>query len=169
MGRRIERGLDTLTLVRRTLVAPQTDLIPLLEVLLEICDSSMTYRYRYLATLQLAPVLDLVLVDETNPRAVGYQFNALSDHVAHLPREPGTSLRTPEQRTMLVAQATLRLSDVDALCQTDFEGRRGRLNDFLVQLEDQLRLLSEEIMHHYLSHTGPSLQLGMVSGRGERE
>ena len=71
IGRRIERALQTLRVIRGLLVEAQADVLPLLEAMLEIADSSMTYRYRYLTTLQLAPVLDLVLVDETNPRAVG--------------------------------------------------------------------------------------------------
>ena len=165
MGRRIERALDTLMLVRRTLVHTRTELLPLLEVVLEICDSSMTYRYRYLTTLQLAPVLDLILIDETNPRAVGFQLNALSDHVAHLPSEPGNPIYSTEQKTMLSAQAILRLSDVEALCEADNQGNRPRLHDFLTQLEEQLRVLFEDITHHYLTHTGPSLQLGMMAGR----
>ena len=53
----------------------------------------MTYRYRYLTSLQLAPVLDLLLIDETNPRSVGFQLIALADHV----RQPSQ----PERRSAL--------------------------------------------------------------------
>ena len=73
----------------------------MLEALLEIADSSMTYRYRYLTTLQLAPVLDLLLTDETNPRSVAFQLVALAEHVENLPRDQAQPLLTAEQRTML--------------------------------------------------------------------
>ena len=119
MGRRLERAQHTLRLLRRTLVEGTGDLIPLLEALLEIADSSMTYRYRYLTTLQLAPVLDLLLADETNPRSVGFQLSALSDHVRMLPSKEADPIRNQEQRIMLAAQASLRLVDVEALCEAD--------------------------------------------------
>ncbi len=168
MGRRIERALQTLRLVRRTLVHAAPEAIPLLEAVLEICDSSMTYRYRYRSALQLAPLLDLVIVDDSNPRAVGFQLNALSGHVGNLPVEPGDAGHSLEQQTMLAAQTTIRLSDVEALCEIDPEGNRERLEAFLVQLEEQLRRLSDQITHHYLIHSSPSRQLGMVAA-GRRE
>ena len=68
IGRRIERTLHTLALIENTLVTAGAELTPILEAVLEIADSSMTYRYRYLTSLQLAPVLDLLISDETNPR-----------------------------------------------------------------------------------------------------
>jgi hypothetical protein len=37
------------------------------------------------------------------------------------------------------------------------------MEEFLVQLEDQLRNLSNEITHHYLTHTGTGRQLRMVA------
>ncbi|MCE9555873.1 MAG: circularly permuted type 2 ATP-grasp protein [Planctomycetes bacterium] len=163
MGRRIERSLQTLRLFRRTLVGTVSDPIPLLEAVLEICDSSMTYRYRYRSTLQLAPVLDLLLIDESNPRAVGYQLNALSEHVALLPRMAGHLGRSAEQETMLAAQAAVRLTDVEALGEEDRLGHRNRLESLLEQLEGQLRRLSVEITHHYLAHTGPPQQLRSIA------
>ena len=51
----------------------------MLETLLDIVDSSMTYRSRYRTSLQFAPVLDLVLMDDTSPRSVVYQLVALAD------------------------------------------------------------------------------------------
>jgi uncharacterized alpha-E superfamily protein len=162
MGRRIERALQLLGLVRRTLVDPGVELTPLLEAILEIADSSMTYRYRYLASLQLAPLLDLILVDETNPRAVGYQLNALSEHVERLPNLTNDPSRTPEQKIMLAAQAALRLTDVEALCVPDELGRRETLSRFVALLEEHLRHLSESVTHHYLTHTAPSRQLGAL-------
>ena len=39
---------------------------------LEVADSILTYRSRYLFAPMLPLVLDLLLVDETNPRSLGY-------------------------------------------------------------------------------------------------
>ncbi|PKL99021.1 MAG: SMC-Scp complex subunit ScpB, partial [Gammaproteobacteria bacterium HGW-Gammaproteobacteria-7] len=48
-----------------------------LEWLLELGNSSITYRTRYLASAQLIPVLDLLLLDEQNPHAVLFQIRTL--------------------------------------------------------------------------------------------
>jgi uncharacterized alpha-E superfamily protein len=163
MGRRIERSLQILRLIRRMFVDGRSDPIPLLEAILEMCDSSMTYRYRYRASLQLAPVLDLLLIDGSNPRSVGYQLNALSEHVAVLPVAVGDPVRVVEQEMMMAAQSAVRLTDVDALCEASHDGLRDRLESLLTQLEDQLRGLSNEITHHYLAHAGTARQLRTVA------
>ncbi|MGN7741222.1 circularly permuted type 2 ATP-grasp protein [Pseudomonas sp. 22526] len=66
-----------------------------LEWLLELGNSSITYRSRYLAVAQLIPVLDLLLLDEQNPHAVLFQLklvtrtlNRLNDDFG-VPREAG--------------------------------------------------------------------------------
>src|SRR5262249_35017941 len=86
MGRRLERALNTIALLRSALVAVGSMEGPLLEALLEVADSSMTYRRRYLGSLQTAPVLDLLLADESNPRSLAFQLAALSHEVDDLPR-----------------------------------------------------------------------------------
>lgn len=162
MGRRIERAHQTLKLVNGTLVETNGELIPRLEAVLEVADSTMTYRYRYLTSLQLAPVLDLVLIDETNPRAVGFQFAALADHVKQLPGDPIEIEQREEPRLVLAAQAALRLSDVDAFCEPDAEGSRQLLRAFVEDLDDKLRRISEAVTQRYLVHTGVSHRLGLV-------
>jgi uncharacterized alpha-E superfamily protein len=162
MGRRIERAQQTLHLLRRTLVEVRRDVAPPLEAVLEIANSTMTYRYRYLTSLQLAPVLDLILVDETNPRAVGFQLAALAELVRNLPGEAADAETRPEPRIVLAGQAALRLCDVDAFCEPEPNGRRTALGDFLDQESGHLRRLSDAITQRYLSHTGPSHQLGLI-------
>ena len=159
IGRRIERALQTLRVIRGLLVDGQVDVLPRLEAMLEIADSSMTYRYRYLTTLQLAPVLDLVLADESNPRAVGFQLMALSEHVKSLARDESEMVRTSEQKLVLSAQASLRLADVESFCTVNGAGDRRQLDKFLALLASDLRALSDSITHTYLAHTVDSRQL----------
>src|SRR5207248_4186929 len=61
MGRKVERSLHLIGLIRATLATVAANEGPLLEALLEIADSSMTFRRRYLSSLQTAAVLDLLL------------------------------------------------------------------------------------------------------------
>jgi uncharacterized circularly permuted ATP-grasp superfamily protein/uncharacterized alpha-E superfamily protein len=166
MGRRIERAQHTISLLRNTLVADGHEESPVLEALLEIADSSMTYRNRYLTTLRLAPLLDLLMTDETNPRSVGFQLVALAEHVENLPRDQAEPLLTAEQRAMLGVLASLRLADVDQLSQPDREGTRRPLDRLLSRLAQQLRTLSDGITHKYLVHAGPSRQLAEIRPSG---
>ena len=84
VGRRLERAIGLVRLLRHTLAeAPPSSAdrpAALLEALLEVADSGITYRRRYLATLQVAPVLDLLLTDDGNPRSLVFQLEALSEH-----------------------------------------------------------------------------------------
>jgi uncharacterized alpha-E superfamily protein len=159
MGRRLERAMHMATVLRSLLVATSEYEGAVLDTLLEIADSSITYRSRYLAALQLAPVLDLVLTDETNPRAVVYQLVALSEHVEHLPRDRSRPALTPAQRLILGALNSLRLAEVATLCLGDAQGCRTHLETLLKRLQEDLPALSDTIMHHYLSHAEPSRHL----------
>ena len=52
--------------------------------MLELCNSVITYRSRYLTVLQPAPVLDLVLADEGNPRGLAFQLEAMWHHLTNV-------------------------------------------------------------------------------------
>ncbi len=160
MGRRLERGLGVLRLLRKTLTQSKTESTSLLESVLEIADSAMTYRYRYMTSLQLAPLLDLLLTDETNPRSLGFQLAALADHVRQLPGKETNPLRNRETRIMIATQAELRLVDVEALARPREEGVRWTLDSFLADMTLQLWQLSDSLTQTYFTHTGPSRQLG---------
>jgi uncharacterized circularly permuted ATP-grasp superfamily protein/uncharacterized alpha-E superfamily protein len=165
MGRRLERALHTLILLRRTLVAVSGSEGPLLEALLEIADTSMTYRRRYRSSLHTAPVLDLLLADETNPRSLAFQLVALSDHVENLPENSSHPRRSPEQRLMMAALVHLRLADIDVLARASDTGVRQELDVLLARLEAELPALSDTITRDYLSHAQASRQLASMGAQ----
>jgi uncharacterized alpha-E superfamily protein len=152
MGRRLERAVTLLTLLRATMVRSSDRERPLLEAVLEIADSGMTYRRRYLAMLQAAPVVDLLLADETNPRSVLYQARALVDHVRALPPVPGAQVRTPQLRLALAAQQELELAEIEQLCQLEADGARPALDAMLRRLGTVLPALSDSLSDSYLNH-----------------
>jgi uncharacterized alpha-E superfamily protein len=159
MGRRLERAVYTVDLLRSLLVDVGEHEATVLETLLEIADSSMTYRSRYLTTLQCAPVLDLLLMDETNPRSVLYQLMALAEHVEHLPRNHARPSLSPAQRLALMALTSLRLAEIDVLCEIRADGHRPQLETLLTRLRTDLPALSDAMIHHYLSHAESSRHL----------
>jgi uncharacterized circularly permuted ATP-grasp superfamily protein/uncharacterized alpha-E superfamily protein len=158
MGRRLERSFHIVRMLDGTLVTVSPNEGPLLEALLEIADSSMTYRRRYMSSLQTGPVLDLLLADESNPRSLAFQLIALADDVNHLPRDPAQPGRSAEQRLALGAVSSLQLAEIGELAAAK-DGVRQHLGELLARLQRDLPLLSDAIVQHYLSHLQPSRHL----------
>jgi len=158
MGRRLERAMGLVTVLRASLTEQSEREGALLEAVLETADSAMTYRRRYLSTLQVAPVVDLLLVDETNPRSVLYQVEALCRSLSELPR-PDSGLRSAEERLALSVLATLRLCEVEALCATTPEGLRPALSPLLIDLATRIPALSDALSARYLAHATISRHL----------
>ncbi|PZW44741.1 putative circularly permuted ATP-grasp superfamily protein [Humitalea rosea] len=73
LGRRMERASATSMVLAEALKEPPSRQETALRLALDLCDSVITYRSRYLTTLQAAPVLDLVLADPGNPRGIAFQ------------------------------------------------------------------------------------------------
>ena len=86
IGRRLERSLNLLDLIATALGAHENAL--LYEPLLEICDSVITYRRRHFDEIRLGGILELLLLDEDNPRSLAFQFTALERATASLPASP---------------------------------------------------------------------------------
>ena len=76
LGRRMERASVTAQVLSVVLDQPAVRMDGALRLVLELCDSAITYRGRYFSLVQPAPVLDLVLADTGNPRALAFQFEA---------------------------------------------------------------------------------------------
>ena len=74
LGRRIERAMVGGYVLAAVLDQPPARNDGTIRLVLELFDSAITYRSRYLSVLQPAPVLDLVLADTGNPRALAFQF-----------------------------------------------------------------------------------------------
>jgi uncharacterized alpha-E superfamily protein len=151
IGRRLERSLNLTALLKHALAVRDLE-ATVLEPLLEIADSTMTYRRRYYARPQLRLVLDLLLSDNTISRGLEFQLNALSQHVQHLPSDPRAPQPTKEERLIEHVTTTLHEADFDALCQRDADGRFSPLVALLDAIEEDLRGLSDTITYYYFSH-----------------
>jgi uncharacterized alpha-E superfamily protein len=150
LGRRLERALNTALVVGRTAGVATDDDLPLLEALLDAADSAMTYRRRYRATLQVAPVVDLLIADETNPRSIVFQLIALAEHVAALPRDAASARRSTEERIALEARLAFRVVDVDVVCARA-GNERPALFELLDGLVRSLQELSDALSGSYLA------------------
>jgi uncharacterized circularly permuted ATP-grasp superfamily protein/uncharacterized alpha-E superfamily protein len=154
MGRRVERACQAVDLMRGLLIERE-DLVAsgTLPLLLELADSSMTYRSRYLMTPLLAPVLDLLLLDESNPRALAFQLAVIDAHLQRLPDSRGESPQySPAQRIVMPLLTELRLVDPGALAGTESGSPRPALADLLARLARALPELSDVICRSHFAH-----------------
>jgi len=75
LGRRLERLQFLSELLALHLQSGSVPSQSELEWLLDIGDSTITYRTRYIAAPLLGSTIDLLVFDKTNPRALAYQWN----------------------------------------------------------------------------------------------
>ena len=157
LGRRIDRANNLLRLVDLLLVPVNKYSRQMLESMLDICDSSMTYRYRYLMSYEIGPVLDLLVVDQSNPRGLAFQFMQIVAHLDALHVGDKTEL-TKQRKRMTDCRASLRLFDPDALgdeIAVDEKGRSERrlLRAKLAEYKHHLNELSQFVSRRFLTHT----------------
>ena len=155
LGRRLERATQMTELLRRILVSrfDESEETERLAFLLETADSFMTYRSRYRFAPTFPLVLDLLLLDETNPRSLAYQLVAISEHMTGMPQASMDAVRTPEQRLALHALTQVRLADIDTLRLSGPDGLRSDLANLLDGLLAMLPELSDTISRRYFSLT----------------
>lgn len=158
IGRRLERALQLQRLLRPGLTVVGPDL-PLLEPLLNVCDSLMTYRSRYRDRFWLDGVLALLLLDESNPRAFGYQLRHLQRDIGLLPGQQGQPpYFRREPRLILEALTRLRLAELTELSRAE-AGFRGPLDRLLNELGERLQALGEALADGYFRHADQPQQL----------
>ena len=162
IGRRLERALGLISLLRATLVPGMDDATKrqLMETVLVICDSLNTYRRRYHSYMHLPTVLELILMDPHHPRSLAYQLNCLQQHVAELPRTQVSHRLGDDERAVLEAFTALRLADAVELSRIgESDGYCKGLEELLSAQTESLWQLSEVITGTYFSHSQPPQQL----------
>jgi uncharacterized circularly permuted ATP-grasp superfamily protein/uncharacterized alpha-E superfamily protein len=123
LGRRIERAITVCRWLR--CFGPDAPSRGGLEALLELCDSQITYRQRYLMVAAPAPVVDLVALDPSNPRSIAFQMDRIEGHLASLPRSTQERQLTPAQQIACTINASLRTADPEKV-DRDLVGRVER-------------------------------------------
>ena len=160
IGRRLERALQMVEMLRHGLSSDSPDEGGELQSLLEIADSTLTYRSRYLTSMQANLVLDLLLLDEVNPRSAAFQLARLREHVEELPRRTANSRKSAEWRIAVRMLTAVQLANAAELMQQAGEdGERGNIENLLEGIAAGLRTLSETLARDYFDHTIASRQL----------
>ena len=151
IGLRIERAMSLCTFLDRALRSPEADNPSLLETVLEVADSTLTYRSRYNLLPNIAAVYDLVLLDDTNPRSLFFQVNQLAQHFERLPRESESV--TPQQKILRGCSSRLRILDPRELAVRTEKWADGEVGFLLTETLRDLPRLSDAIAVSYFAHS----------------
>ena len=152
IGRRMERALQTAELLGSSLAAAPAELEPYLQLLLQIADSSITYRSRYPTVLQADFVLEVLFTDESNPRAVAFQLATLLHQIDRLQELEDASRDGIERALAFKAMAAIREVRLAEISRRDPDGRFGALDEVIGQLRATLYEISDAVTANYLSH-----------------
>jgi len=152
IGRRLERALQTAELLRSSLGSAATEVEPCLQVLLQIADSSITYRTRYPAVLRTDLVLQLLLVDESNPRSVGFQMATLLHQINRLQEQDDSNQDSMERSLAAKVLNAVRSSKVTDLARRDGQGNFAALEMLVEELKSTLWELSDALTARYFSN-----------------
>jgi uncharacterized alpha-E superfamily protein len=152
MGRRLSRALNLSELLLAVFGKKEReDETGRLMFMLELADSFITYRSRYRQAPMLALVLDLLIMDETNPRSVAFQLAELARHLDALPQAGRGGALIEEQRVVLGLRNQIQLADVRSLGASDAGASRSRLVELLRGQVASLPQLSDAIARRYFN------------------
>ena len=161
-GRRLERALLLMALLRSTLVLRHEEHVQnlVLESVLNATDSLSIYQRRYRSFIQLPMVLELLLLDESHPRSLVYQLQQLYAHVKALPREQHKGRLSEKERLVFKAYTDIRLiKPLELTHAKKGEGIYSRLDQLLSVTTELLWQASDKIAESYFSHAQRVQQL----------
>ncbi len=143
LGRRIERLQYQCTVLQKAL---HMDTDGSLDWLLELADSIVTYRSRYRATPEWLPVLDLLVLDDSNPRSVLFQLDGILK---------GLQKMAPIKIDCgMLALPALKAELLALLPERDFCSGNMLLIELLERVRRASEAMSEQISLQFFSYTG---------------
>ncbi len=162
-GRRVERAQAITVELAQVLEQPGAVNQPGrveagLRLALELRDSVITYRTRYLAVLQPAPALDLILADEGNPRGLAFQLVAVRDLLREI-AEDGDSLLASIDPLLAETGAIVQ----DVLLSRDQMAATARLPPRLRKLDQAIAAIADRVSRRYFTLLPVARSLGVES------
>jgi uncharacterized circularly permuted ATP-grasp superfamily protein/uncharacterized alpha-E superfamily protein len=164
IGLRIERAIYLCTLLRNVLQSEDADNPSVLEAVLEVADSTITYRSRYNLLPHIAAVFDLLILDDTNPRSLVFQLSQLQKHFDRLPFEQQSAQLSPGERVLLECSTKVRLMDPAALADFESGWDKSEVAQLLTDTLQALPKVSEAIALSYFAHS----RIARAGGVGRR-
>ncbi|HEX8404091.1 MAG TPA: alpha-E domain-containing protein, partial [Duganella sp.] len=143
LGRRLERlQFQSMVLQAALGMDPEGNL----DWVLELSDSIVTYRARYRAEPEWLPVLDLLILDDSNPRSISYQMHGVVKGLKKIAKVYGPC---GEKELAPLQAELLALSP-----QADLYGANPKLIDLLARVQNASEVMAEQIGLQFFSYTG---------------
>ncbi|MEQ8681083.1 MAG: circularly permuted type 2 ATP-grasp protein, partial [Cyclobacteriaceae bacterium] len=155
IGRFNESARNTCIIIKSMLAEKRSDEVErmILEYLLMTNESLITYRYMYRSTQEVKAVLNLLLIDELNPKSITYQVERIDQHINKMP-DGNNRYLNPIRKKLLEINTMVRLYDPENLVITDKSGiHRKELVSYLESIATLLGEVSRLINEQYFSHT----------------
>lgn len=167
IGLQLEQSTLNITKCRALLTIKYDEQVEydLLEYLLTSHESLNIYRYSYRSHIELAHVLDLVVLDLDYARSLTFMINRLQKDIARLPHSKHDHQLSNYQKYVFEAFSKLRLAESIDLAKTKSETdfKRDQLDTLLKELSDLLYKTSQSISNTYFNHTDKQTQLFIQS------
>jgi uncharacterized alpha-E superfamily protein len=119
------------------------------DLLLQLFDSTLTYRALYPGRFEVLPLIDLLVVEPTNPRGVYGVYARLRKKLDEIAAAAGSARRMPFAALLPPVES---LPSLETLSVTDGERRYVALAQLCEQLCDLMTSASNEVSGRYFSH-----------------
>jgi uncharacterized alpha-E superfamily protein len=139
MGRALERALLTVQILTKLTAPDSEDVDGALDLAVELCDSVITHRRRYVVATTRETVIDLLALDALNPRSVRFQIEAFREHAQALPGVDELGQLSDLARATLKLHTQLAVATVDGMNAKE-----------LATLGSELATLSVHLTNAYL-------------------
>lgn len=161
LGRRLERVQHTCTVLDAMMLQTNNDPL-LLETLLKLFDSVMTYRSRYRSQIDTSLVLRLLLMDEFNPRSLAFQLKQVQNTIELLPGRRSLSQADELSKLCISSLSRVQLTEPEQLLNSSKDSRQT-LTRLLNVLQDMPVQMADILAANYFSHVQTGQQLADLS------
>ncbi len=159
-GRHIERVMGMTTFLQVVADAGVLATQAGFDLLLQLFDSTLTYRSLYPGRLEVPALIDLVVVDPTNPRGLYGVYERLAKKLDEIAAAAGGVARRPFGEAMPPVSS---LPSLERLCSTDAQGRYATLTALCAELAGHVAGASSEISARYFIHADNALNARVSS------
>jgi uncharacterized alpha-E superfamily protein len=158
MGRQLERIAFLSFVTQQVIGLSGEDCEPVLSSVLDIGNINMTYLARYQRRPELLPVLDLLVLDESNPHSICFQLEALDGELQKVRANLGfEAVQNP--RTLLQALRAIDLSPFENRAALESES----LSALLMACQRCAAGLSNELTQRFFIHAGERPQSSVAA------
>jgi uncharacterized alpha-E superfamily protein len=149
VGRHIERVSAMTSLLRVVADHGQLATPAGFDLLLQLFDSTLTYRSLYPGRFEVPALLDLLVIEPTNPRGVYGVYERLRNKLDEIAVAAGSVRHRPFAELMPPAAS---LPSLELLCEVDANGAYPQLMAVCDQIGGFVGAAAHEISARYFSH-----------------